>query len=313
MHPVLFDIFGYPVHTYAVMIATGFVVAIWLTARYGEKQGYDRDMLLDLSWWLLVSGLAGSRIAFMIVNWDQYYYPCVDVEHFNSLYPNDAIEERDCTRLLRFWNGGLVFYGGPILAIITMVWFLRREGLRVLPIADIIIPTLALGQFFGRLGCLGAGCCWGKLTDLPWGIEFPSGRAAFRQQVEQGLIERHADHALAIHPTQLYDSLGGLLLFFLLIYIRHHKRFHGQVFIAWMMIYPLMRSTIEIFRGDDTERGFIFEVVNEPLNAVLGLPAGSATFLSTSQFISVGFVLLGGFLLWRNRNVLVSKVDVASV
>ena len=111
MHPVLFDIFGYPVHTYAVMIATGFVVAIWLTARYGEKQGYDRDMLLDLSWWLLVSGLVGSRIAFMIVNWDQYYYPCVDVEHFNSLYPNDAIEERDCTRLLRFWNGLLLQRG----------------------------------------------------------------------------------------------------------------------------------------------------------------------------------------------------------
>ncbi len=159
MHPVLFEIFGEPVHTYAVMIATGFVVAIWLTARYGESQGYDRDMLLDLSWWLLVSGLAGSRLAFMVVNWDQYYYPCVDVEYFITLYPDDAIAERDCTRVLRFWNGGLVFYGGPILAIITMFWFLRREKLAVLPIGDVIIPTLALGQFFGRLGCLGAGCC----------------------------------------------------------------------------------------------------------------------------------------------------------
>ncbi len=297
MHPVLFEIFGEPIHTYATMIAIAFVVAIWLTARYGEKQGYDREMLLDLSWWLLVSGLVGSRLAFMMVNWDQYYYPCVDLEHFNSLYPAEAIEERDCTRILRFWNGGLVFYGGPILAIITMVWFLRREQLPILPIADVIIPTLALGQFFGRLGCLGAGCCWGKVTELPWGIEFPKYTMVFKQQFDLGLIEPHASHALGVHPTQLYDSLGGLLLFFVLIYIRHHKRFHGQVFIAWLMLYPLMRSLIEVFRGDDNERGFVFEVVYEPLNTFLGLPAASATFLSTSQFISVGFLLIGAVLL----------------
>jgi len=88
-----------------------------------------------------------------------------------------------------------------------------------------------------------------------------------------------------------------LLLFFVLIYIRHHKRFHGQVFIAWLMLYPLMRSLIEVFRGDDNERGFVFEVVYEPLNTFLGLPAASATFLSTSQFISVGFLLIGAVLL----------------
>ena len=114
MHPVLFELFGYPVHLYAVMIALGFVIGIWMAVRYGERVGFDRDLILDLCWWILVSGLVGSRIVFMIVNWEQYYYPCADYEYFNQLFPDRAITEPDCTRLLRFWNGGLVFYGGVI-------------------------------------------------------------------------------------------------------------------------------------------------------------------------------------------------------
>ena len=301
MHPVLFELFGEPVHLYAVMIAMGFVVGIWLAARYGERVGEDRDLILDLCWWLLVSGLVGSRIAFIIVNWDQYYYPCVDYEHFNVLHPEYAITEPDCTRLLRFWNGGLVFYGGVIGAMLTMVWFLRREGVKILPMADILIPSLAIGQFFGRLGCLAAGCCWGKVTDLAWGIEFPVRSMVHRQHLKAGLLDHGAEHALSIHPTQLYDSLCGLVLFFILIYVRHRKRFHGQVFIWWMFVYPMFRSTVEIFRGDNAERGMLFEVISEPLNQFLGLPTGSVTFLSTSQFISLGMMTAAAIILYRNR------------
>jgi len=301
MHPVLFDLFGYPVHLYAVMIAMGFVVGIWLAARYAQRTGYDKDMILDLCWWILVSGLVGSRIAFIVVNWEQYYYPCADYEYFNTLFPHNAITEPDCTRLLRFWNGGLVFYGGVIGAMLTMVWFLRREGLRILPIADILIPSLAIGQFFGRLGCLAAGCCWGRVTDLAWGLEYPVRTMVYRQHSTGGLLDHAAEHSLAVHPTQLYDSLCGLILFGILIWIRHRKRFHGQVFIWWMLLYPLFRSTVEIFRGDDVERGFIFQVVSEPLNQFLGLPAGSATFLSTSQFISLGMMTAAVVILLRNR------------
>ena len=85
MHPVLFDLFGYPVHLYAVMIALGFVFGIWLAVSYGEKQGLDRAMLLDLGWWIIVSGLVGSRLAFIVVEWKQYYYPCFDVPALASL------------------------------------------------------------------------------------------------------------------------------------------------------------------------------------------------------------------------------------
>lgn len=301
MHPVMFELFGYPVHTYAAMMASGFVVGIFLAARYGERVGFHKDLTLDLLWWILVSGLVGSRIAFIVVNWEQYYYPCVDVEHFNQLFPDKTITEPDCTRLLRFWNGGLVFYGGVIGSILTMIWFLRREKVSFLPMADVIIPSLALGQFFGRLGCLAAGCCWGKPTDVSWAIQFPARSMVWKQHVEEGVIQATAEHSHLIHPTQLYDSLVGLGLFCLLIWLRQRKRYHGQVFITWMLIYPLARSTIELFRGDDAERGFLFRVVSEPLNQLLGLPPGSATFLSTSQFISLCVVAAAAALLIRNR------------
>lgn len=301
MHPVWFELFGYPVHLYAVMIACGFVVGIWLAARYGQRAGLDREMILDLCWWLLVGGLVGARIAFIAVEWEQYYWPCVDYQHFNSLYPDDAITEADCTRLLRFWNGGLVYYGGAIGGILTMFWFMRREGQSVWPVADALIPSLAIGQFFGRLGCLAAGCCWGAPTgDHRWALFFPPKSMPYYAQYKEGLITGHEAHALPIHAVQLYDALAGLALFVLLVWIRQRKRYHGQVFVWWMFLYPLQRSLIELFRGD-AERGFIFEVVAAPLNQLLGLPEGTITFLSTSQFISLGVVAAAGAILYHLR------------
>lgn len=300
MHPVLTYIWGYPVHLYAVLIALGFVAGVVLAARYAKQVGVDRDMVLDLCWWLLVMGLVGSRVVFIITNWDQYWYPCVDFEHFNRLYPQEAITERDCTRILRFWNGGLVFYGAVIGSFLTLFWFMRREKKPVLPVGDLLIPYLALGQFFGRLGCLAAGCCWGKPTESAVGVQFPSGSMAWEQHVRDGLIHVRHDGSLFVHPTQLYDAGAGLLLFAFLLWLRHRKRYHGQVFVWWMLIYPLSRSLIELYRGDE-DRKMLFEVVSEPLNRFLRLPEGSATFFSTSQFISIGIAAVALVLLFRLR------------
>ncbi|MFN3201478.1 MAG: prolipoprotein diacylglyceryl transferase [Bradymonadia bacterium] len=301
MHPVLLNLFGYPIHLYAVMIATGFIGGVWLSARYGERVGLDRDMILDLCWWLLVAGLVGARIGFIVTQFDQYYLPCVDVPRYNELYPDDPLTEPDCFRLLKFWNGGLVFLGGVVLALFALVWFTRREGVKLLPVADALIPSLALGQFFGRLGCLAAGCCWGKVTEAPWAIHFPKGSMVHYLHAEAHLIPHSAVESMGVHPTQLYDAGAGLLIFGLLIWIRQRKTWHGQVFAWWLLLYPLARSTIELFRGDDEERGFLFEVVSESLNEMLGLPPGSITFLSTSQFISLCLAAVAVYLILRHR------------
>ncbi len=296
MHPVLFSVFGYPVHTYAAAIATAFVLTVWMAAREAPRFGLDREMILDLCWWLLVMGLVGSRLAFILTSWDQYYYACTDIAEYNRIVPDSPIDTPDCLLLLKFWNGGLVFYGAAIGSLITLFVFMRREKQPALPVADLVIAYLPLGQFFGRLGCLGAGCCFGKPTDAAVGITFPKFTMAWNQHIAEGLIDRHAEHSALVHPTQIYDSLTGLLLFAALMWLRKRKTYDGQVLVGWLVLYPVTRSLNELFRGD-LDRKFLTEIVIDPLNTLLGLAPGSVTFLSTSQFISL-LVASTGLALW---------------
>jgi len=299
MHPVLFELFGYPLHIYSLMITVGALAGLYFAVRHSKKLGMDHLLILDLCWWLILGGYLGARVVFMLVNWEHHWYPCVDFEHYNQAFsPESPLAAPDCWPLLAFWSGGLVFYGAFLGGVGVLWWFARRHGLPLLKTADVLIPSFALGQFFGRLGCLAAGCCWGKPTDLGWGIQFPRRSMVFHQHLEQGLVSAQDALSLPVHPTQLYDSLYGLGLCCALSWIRAHKRYDGQVFAWWLFLYPLLRSLVELFRGD-SERGFVTRVVWEPLNGFLGLPAGSVTFLSTSQFISlIVVVIAGGALLW---------------
>lgn len=299
MYPVLFELFGYPLHIYSLMITIGALAGLALAVRYSKKIGMDHLLILDLCWWLILGGYLGARVVFMLVNWEHHWYPCVDFEYYNQAFsPESPLTGADCWPLLAFWSGGLVFYGAFLGGVGVLWWFARKHGLPLLKTADVLMPSFALGQFFGRLGCLAAGCCWGKPTDLSWGIQFPRRSMVFHQHLEQGLVSAQDALSLPVHPTQLYDSLYGLILFLALSWIRARKRYDGQVFAWWLFLYPLLRSLVELFRGD-SERGFVTRVVWEPLNDVLGLPAGSVTFLSTSQFISlVVMALAGGVILW---------------
>ncbi len=299
MHPVLFELFGYPLHIYSLMITLGALAGLYLAVRHSKKIGMDHLLILDLCWWLILGGYLGARVIFMLVNWEHHWYPCVDFEHYNQAFsPESPLTGPDCWPLLAFWSGGLVFYGAFLGGVGVLWWFARKHKLPLLKTADVLMPSFALGQLFGRLGCLAAGCCWGKPTDLSWGIQFPRRSMVFHQHLEQGLVSAHDALSLPVHPTQLYDASYGLLLFLTLSWIRAHKRYHGQVFAWWLFLYPLLRSLVELFRGD-SERGFVTRVVWEPLNSFLGLPAGSVTFLSTSQFISlIVMAIAGGVILW---------------
>jgi phosphatidylglycerol:prolipoprotein diacylglycerol transferase len=139
--------------------------------------------------------------------------------------------------------------------------YLRVKKMPFLPWADTLIPSVAFGQFLGRIGCFAAGCCWGRSCDpaLPWAARFPPESLAFQSMAARTNASRFIDpdhlHTIPIHPVQLYESLGELLLFaFLAIWLRPRKRFTGQVMSAWLMLYALLRTTTETFRGD-VERG----------------------------------------------------------
>ena len=248
---VLEETIRLPLHTYGVMLALAFVASIWLAQKEAERQGQDPQLVGDLSFWILVSSLVGARVFFILVNWGDYFGANAMVTTRFGRIP----------RFFALWEGGMVFYGGFIAAALAAAVYLRVKRMPFLPWADTLIPSVAFGQFLGRIGCFSAGCCWGRSCDpaLPWAAHFPPGSLAFQSMAARANPSRYIDpdhlHTLPIHPVQLYESLGELLLFaFLAIWLRPRKRFHGQVMAAWLMLYAGLRTVTETFRGD-VERG----------------------------------------------------------
>jgi len=271
---VLDETIRVPLHTYGVMLALAFVAAIWLAQKEAARQGQDPQQVGDVSFWILVSSLVGARLYFILVNWGDYF-------------GSNAMVTTRFGRIPRFfalWEGGMVFYGGFIAAALAAAVYLRVKKIPFLPWADTLIPSVAFGQFMGRIGCFSAGCCWGRSCDpaLPWAARFPPESLAFQSMAARANPARFIDadhlHTLPIHPVQLYESLGELLLFaFLAIWLRPRKRFSGQVMAAWLMLYAVLRAVTETFRGD-VERG-----------VYMGLGAG--------QWTSIG-IFATGVAIW---------------
>jgi phosphatidylglycerol---prolipoprotein diacylglyceryl transferase len=256
-----------PIHTYGILVAGGFLVAMQMAARAAERSGLSRDKVLDLSFGILVAAMIGSRVLFIIVNWDEFAH--------------------DLPGIFEFWKGGLVFYGGFIGAVLFSIWYMRRHEMSFFPYADAMGPTVAVGQALGRLGCFAAGCCWGGACDAHYllAARFPPDSLAFQSQAQNHLISAGAASTIPIHPTQLYESFGCALIFLFLTWFRGRKRFHGELLALYLMLYAPLRAIVETFRGDE-ERGRVFNF--------LGSAAQHAWWnLSTSELISVGIFAAG--------------------
>lgn len=265
-----------PIHSYGLLLALGFVVAIWVAQREARRQGQDPEAIGDLSFWILVAALVGSRVYYIFVNWDDYFGQNAMVATRLGRIP----------RLLAVWEGGLVFYGGFIASVLTAWWYMRKRGMPFLAYADTMIPSVALGHFFGRLGCFAAGCCWGKVAHghYPWLAEFPPESLAWQSFASRADPSRYLSpdrlHTLPLHPTQLYESAGELLLFFLLVaLVRPRKLFHGQVLATWLMAYAVLRSVVESFRGD-VERGVVAGLGVGAWTSIAIFAAGAAIFVA---------------------------------
>jgi phosphatidylglycerol:prolipoprotein diacylglycerol transferase len=237
MHPLLFQLGPIPIHTYGALIAIGFLIAVYTIKRLSEISKIDVDRTLDLVFWTLFVGFIGSRVLFIVTRWEDF--------------------APDPMAMLRVWEGGLVFLGGPLAAMPFVVWYLRRHKMAAWRTMDSMIPGLVVAHSFGRLGCLMAGCCYGKPTGNGFGIKLHS------ELVDAPL------RGINLHPTQLYESTALMILFFGLLWVHKRKQFDGQVLLTYFMAYPVIRSVVEIFRGD-LIRGFVIEGV-----------------LSNGQFISL--------------------------
>jgi phosphatidylglycerol:prolipoprotein diacylglycerol transferase len=242
-----------PLHTYGLLIASAFLIGIWLAQREARRRGQDGERIADLSFWILVAALVGSRVYFILVNWNDYFGAR------SSVYtPFGQIP-----RLLAFWEGGLVFYGGFIGAALTAWWYMRRHKMAFLSYADTLIPSVAFGHFLGRLGCFSAGCCWGGVAHghLPWAVRFPPQSLAFQtfagRDDPSAFLAPDRLATLPLHPVQLYESFGELSIFLVLVLlVRPRKAFHGQVLATWLLAYAVLRTVVEMFRAD-VERGVV--------------------------------------------------------
>ena len=238
MHPILFEIGGFPIYTYGVLLAAAYLLGLQFALKRARQRGLDPNRVMDLGIWIIVSALAGAKLLLLIVEWDTY--------------------TASFSQLLTLVRSGGVFYGGLIAAVTVALWYLWRHRMPVWQVTDVFAPGIALGHVIGRLGCLFAGCCFGKPTSVPWAITFHDKYA--EQNVGTPL-------EVPLHPTQLYEAGAELLiLVVLLVTERKGRPFPGRTFWGYMLLYGISRFIIEFYRGDSR---------------------GAVGMFSTSQFVSL--------------------------
>lgn len=252
MHPLLIKLGPFPIHTYGAMVALGFLGGSLLIRKLSVRAHLDPQKMIDLCFFGMLVGLLGARLLFVITRFSYFI--------------------RDPWAILRVWEGGLVFWGAPIAVVLWGVGYLKKNHIPFWKAGDVVVCGLVVGHSLGRLGCLGAGCCYGKPTGSSFGIRLNS------QMVDDSL------RGVLLHPTQLYEAGALAVLLVALLHLFKRKSFDGQVFLAYFMAYPIIRSGVEVFRGD-LIRGFVIDQV-----------------ISTSQFISIlVFTVAMMAWFWRSR------------
>jgi len=249
MYPEIFHIGSFPINTYGVFLAIAFLCAILVAVRLAARDGLPRERIYDLSLWMLLGGLIGSKILMLFTEPEYRDHPLQLLS-------------------LDFLRSGGVFYGGLIGAVLTGYFLMKRYKLPWWKTADACAPGIAIGNFFGRQGCFAAGCCWGKPTSLPWGVKF----------TELGHQITGVPTDVYLHPTQLYESFAMLVVFLFLLWMHRRKRFNGQVILLYALLYSIVRFSIEFVRDDP--RGDIFGLTtltglstSQMISLVIGIAA----------------------------------------
>ncbi|MDM8541203.1 prolipoprotein diacylglyceryl transferase [Desulfococcaceae bacterium HSG9] len=235
MYPTLINLGMFSIHTYGLFIAIGFLAAMFLARREALRVSLDPEKITDLAFYILIAAIVGSRLF--------YVFTAPEAFLENPL------------EIFKIWKGGLVFFGGFIAALATALICMKKYSLPIWLTCDLLVPSLALGHFFGRMGCFFAGCCYGKQCDLPWAVTFSH-------------PESLAPTGVLLHPTQLYSSMSNLIIFSILWFWRRRKTFDGQVFWIYILLYGIMRSLIEQLR-DDFRGATVFDLLS--LSQTIGL------------------------------------------
>jgi phosphatidylglycerol:prolipoprotein diacylglycerol transferase len=242
MHPILFEIGGWPVYSYGVLLALAYLAALQLAVVRARRRGIDSSRVMDLGIYLIIAALVGAKLMLVVVDFDYF-----------------ASEPREILSLVR---AGGVFYGGLIAALGVALWLVRKYELPMWTTADLFAPGIALGHVIGRFGCLLAGCCYGRPASVPWAVTFTDPAAAANVGTPLGI---------PLHPTQLYDAGAELAILAVLLATEQKGHpFPGRTFWLYVLLYGVSRFVIEFFRGDD--RGIILGVSTSQFVSLVAIP-----------------------------------------
>jgi phosphatidylglycerol:prolipoprotein diacylglycerol transferase len=237
-------------------MAVAFMVGIWIARRRATARGIDPDIIIDLSVIVILTSVLGARLAYVLVRWGEY--------------------QHNLGAIFQIWEGGLAQYGGIIVGAIAGLWFFRRRSIGMWAGADLVVPSLAMGVVIGRLGCFMNGCCFGGSCELPWGVVFSESSLAGMQFP-----------GVHVHPTQLYEALLALVVFFVVLAVETRKPFEGFLLWLFVILQSVYRFFIDPIRHYDSES--------------MALRLGGIA-LTNNQLVGTALVLVSiGFMLHLSR------------
>jgi len=267
VRPILLQLpFGIPLYSYGLMLTASVIAGRLVAIRLAARAGIDTKLADRCATWTLIGAVAGARLLYVVTNVDQFSNPL---------------------EIVAWWKGGVVAYGGFLGGLAAAVAFCRFHRISLLAWADCVAPSLCLGLAITRVGCFLAGCDFGRDWNGAWAVRFPANSPASLEQARLGLLPSAALESLPVHPTQLYESLAGVVLLVLVLAVRRHQRVSGHALAAFGVGYGLLRYAIEIVRADPDR--------------------GAVGPWSTSQFIAMTTVAAASalvYLLKRRRAVL---------
>ncbi len=258
MYPQLFHLGRFFLPTYGVLVSLGVLVGLWISVRNSRLRGIDADDAWNFGVLVVLCGIVGAKILYIVNDWSYY-----------SAHPGDIFS-------LATLQAGGVFSGGLIGALTAAALYIRKRKMPALATCDAFAPGLAMGHAIGRVGCFAAGCCYGKETHHFWGVTFTNPIANLNSNTPLNV---------PLEPTQLFESAVELANFFILMWLFRRKKFDGQVFAAYLILYGVARYFLEFIR-DDPGRGSVFG----------GLMTGT-------QLVSICLVIMGGLIWWLRSGV----------
>lgn len=230
-----------PIFGYGMMVLIGFLSGMGLSRIRARRVGLDPEIINDMSMWLLLSGVAGGRLAYLGQYWRQIYARCQTIPDYLLATVNLS-------------EGGLVLIGALVFGAVGFFAFCQSRKVGPMLLADVVIPGVFVGVGFGRIGCLLNGCCFGDPCSLPWAIQFPKGSVPWLELVQRGVLGADAARTMPLHPSQVYSSIDGFLLGTIFWNLFPLRKRNGQLLAMACMAYACTRFSLEFLRNDEPGR-----------------------------------------------------------